>query len=220
MAPPRTHRPGPCGAKNREKWATPFTLLSPLPKRNIKRPWRGVGCQRSAPVFVRSLLPGTALAALCARPPVGQAHKRPPSGGSERTPLQKQKPHGTPGLRSPGQSSLFHLTCLGTCWRPAAWEDPLPLGRGSLRPRHPAHLSAGPREHCWSQSRSGPGTSVPRECSPAKERGRRTSLPALQGADAPWPRLGPQFTSQATDRVQSLFYTLRRVFLPELPHRL
>lgn len=163
--------------KNREKWATPSPLLSPLPKRNIKKPWRGVGCQRSAPVFVRSLLPGHS--PRC--PPVpGRRWVRLARDShleSEQNP-QKQKPHSTPDLGSPDQSSLFDLmrgpqACLGTCWRPAAPEAQT-QGTTPAQPRPPQHRVAGallePEPGC------GPEASVPRECSPAREQGRPDQL--------------------------------------------
>lgn len=171
--------------KNREKWATPSPLLSPLPKRNIKKPWHGVGCQRSASVFVRSLLPGHS--PRC--PPVpGRQWVRLARDShleSEQNPPSEAETIQYPRPWLPDQSSLFDLmrgpqACLGTCWRPAAWEDLLPLGRGSLRPRPkapprpPQHRVAGALLELepWC----GPETSVPRECSPAREQGRPDQL--------------------------------------------
>lgn len=220
--------------KNREQWATPFTLLSPLPKRNTKKPWRGVGCQRSAPVFVWSLLPGHSPG--CPPVPAPQGVRLPRDSHLEalgRTLLQKQKPYSTPGLGSPDQCSLFDLmrgpqTFLGTCWRPAALRKGAPEAQtqGTTLPTS----AQGRRSTVGTRALvllSAPETSVPR--SVAQPRSSRLSgcqgspdqlVRPWTGVDTPWPSLGPQFASQATDHGQSLFYTCRKVFLRELSHHL
>lgn len=196
----------------------PFTLLSPLPERNIKKPWRGVGCQRSAPVFVRSLLPGTALAArLCPLPRV----RLPRDSHLEalgRTLLQKQKPYSTPGLGSPDQCSLFDVmrgpqTCLGTCWRPAALRKGVP--EAQTQGTTPPTSAQGRRSTVGTRALvvlPAPETSVPRRV--AQPRSSRLSgcqgspdqlvLP-WTGVDTHWPSLGPQFASKPLTTA-SLFF--------------
>lgn len=95
--------------KNREQWATPFNLLSPLPKRNIEKPWRGVGAREVLLFLSGAFFLATALAALLCPLPTGSGSRETAIWRLWAEPSFRSRNHTAPQALAP-QTSLVYLT--------------------------------------------------------------------------------------------------------------